>query len=207
MQLFALRSVLALAAAGASGLASTAVWAESQYGYAAAGTGTVTAQAKVNLKVTVPKLIMLRVGSSNTTVDELAWTAPLTIPAVPTTPVTGNNTNVDWSGSAPTVGTVTNPGAVAVYAWTNSSGGGSLSYAATAFSAGGPTLGNISVTAGAGLAHPAPTALATASTTPVTFAANTAQTGSWTYALSGTSAASWAAGVYTGSVTYTATSL
>lgn len=36
--------------------------AESQYGYNSAGTGPVTAQAKVNVKVTVPLLVLLRRG-------------------------------------------------------------------------------------------------------------------------------------------------
>ena len=205
------RSSVARKAATALTLAMIAggAMAESQYGYDSTGTGSaVTAQAKVNLKVTVPKLILLRVGSTNTTVDELAWTASLSIPAVPTTPsASANNVNVDWSGAAPTGSTSANPAALSVYAWTNSSGGGSLSYAATAFATGGPTLSAISVTAGAGLAHPTPTALAGTSTAPATFARNTLATGSWTYSLSGTGAAGWAAGSYTSTVTYTATSI
>ena len=87
------------------GLALTALpaMAESQYG---SGTGTITAQAKVNLSVTVPKLILLRVGSTNTTVDTVTWTSTLSIPGVPTTPLASvNNTNVDWNGAAPTVAT------------------------------------------------------------------------------------------------------
>jgi hypothetical protein len=188
-------------------LGAGAAMAESQYGYASAGTGPVSAQAKVNLKVTVPKLILLRVGSTTTGGDELAWTAALSIPGVPTTPTDGNNKDVNWSGAAPTAGTMTNPAALAVYAWTNSSGGGTLSYAATAFTAGGPALGDVSVTNGAGLAHPAPLALAATSSTATTFTRNTAHTGSWTYALNGTNAANWAAGSYSATVTYTASSL
>ena len=130
--------------------------------------------------------------------------AALTIPAVPTTPANGNDQFVNWDGAAPGAGSVTNPGAVSVWAWTNSSGGGSLNYAATAFAANGPVLGDIAVASGAGLAHPG-TALA-ASGTAVTFARNAVQTGSWTYSLGGTPA-SWAAGAYTSTVTYTATSI
>ena len=196
---------LSLAAvAAALALASGAALAESQYGYASSGTGTVTATARVNLSVTVPKLILLRVGSANTTLDTLSWTAALTIPAVPTTPANGNDQFVNWDGAAPGAGSVTNPGAVSVWAWTNSSGGGSLNYAATAFAANGPVLGDIAVASGAGLAHPG-TALA-ASGTAVTFARNAVQTGSWTDSLGGTPA-SWVAGAYMSTVTDTATSI
>ena len=103
-------------------------------------------------------------------------------------------------------GTTANPAAISAFAWTNSSGGGSLAYAATAFAAGGPTLGDITVTSATGLAHPAPAVLATASTGATAFARNTLATGSWSFALGGTPAA-WTAGQYTSTVTYTATSL
>jgi len=94
--------------------------AESQYG---SGTGTITAQAKVNLSVTVPKLILLRVGSTNTTIDTVTWASTLSIPPVPTTPVTGNNTNVDWNGAAPTVTPASTTNTLNVYAWTNAGAG------------------------------------------------------------------------------------
>ena len=196
-----------LTTALALALGAGAAMAESQYGYAASGTGTVTAQARVNLQVTVPKLILLRVGSTNATQDTLAWTAALGINPGPTTPVNGNNTQVDWDGSAPVAGSVTNPAALSVWAWTNASGGGSLSYAATAFAANGPTLADVGVTA-TGLVHPTPaTALAATSATPTTFTRNAVATGSWAYALSPTNVANWAAGSYSSTVTYTATSL
>lgn len=200
-----LSATLSFAAAAALCLLAGTAQAESQYGYAASGTGTVTAQARVNLSVTVPKLILLRVGSANAVQDTLSWVAALNIPATPTTPGDGNNQNVNWDGAVPGVGTVTNPAAVSVWAWTNSSGGGSLNYSAAAFAAGGPTLANIGVTAAAGLAHPGAALAVTG--TAVTFPKNSPQSGSWTYALTGTGAAGWTAGVYTTTVIYTATSL
>jgi hypothetical protein len=51
------RRVLAASLTGLA-LAAGQAMAESQYG---SGTGTITAQAKVNLSVTVPKLILLRI--------------------------------------------------------------------------------------------------------------------------------------------------
>ena len=70
---------LLAASLGGLGLVLTALpaMAESQYG---SGTGTITAQAKVNLSVTVPKLILLRVGSTNTTVDTAVSYTHLTLP-------------------------------------------------------------------------------------------------------------------------------
>lgn len=196
----------AVAAAAVLLLPAGAALAESQYGYDSAGTGTITAQARVNLSVAVPKMILLRVGSGATT-DTLSWNTSFSVTTAPTAPVNGNNQAANWGGTAPTATTSANPAALAVSAWTNNAAGGRLTYTATAFAANGPTLGNVSVTAGAGLAHPTPTALATASTAGIDFAAGTVATGSWTYALDGTGSAGWRSGLYTATVTYTATSL
>ena len=197
---------LSLAAvAAALALASGAALAESQYGYlGSGGAAAVTAQARVNLSVTVPKLILLRVGRAGATQDTLSWTVPLTIPTAPASLVDGSNQAATWTGAAPGVGTITNPAAVLVWAWTNSSGGGNLNYTATAFGAGGPVLNDITVAAPTGLAHPgSPLA---ANGTVVSFARNAVQTGSWTYSLGG-APLGWAAGAYTSTVTYTATSI
>jgi hypothetical protein len=198
MKLLAALAGMALTLGGGTALA------ESQYGYGT-GAAAVTAQAHLNLRVTVPKLILLRVGTQTGTGDTLAWTAPLTWATAPAI-TAANNQAANWSGTAPTIGTVTNPAAVPVFAWTNSSGGGSLSYTAAAFAAGGPTLANISVASGAGLVHPGAATLATTSATPSTFGAATLATGSWTFSLTG-SAVTWVPGAYTTTITYTATSV
>ena len=197
---------LAILAGACLSLLGTNALAESTYGYNAAGTGVVTANARLNLVINVPKLILLRVGSSGATVDTLTWNSGLTWATAPGTLTNGNNQPTDWDGAAPTA--ATNPAAVSAFAWTNSSGGGSLAYAATAFGAGGPALGDITVTSatGLGLAHPAPAELATSSAGATAFARNTLATGSWSFALGGTPAA-WTAGQYTSTVTYIATSL
>ena len=196
---------LAILAGACLSLLGTNALAESTYGYNAAGTGVVTANARLNLVINVPKLILLRVGSSGATVDTLTWNSGITWVTAPATLTDGDKQATNWDGVAPAV-TITNPAAVSAFAWTNSSGGGSLAYAATAFGAGGPALGDITVTSAAGLAHPAPSPLATASTGATAFARNTLATGSWSFALGGTPAA-WTAGQYTSTVTYTATSL
>ncbi len=146
--------VLAIACGAALTLVSGVSMAESQYGYNSAGMGTVTAQATVKLSVTVPKLILLKVGSSDTgsgpavaVQDTLAWTATISIPGVPTTPATGNNTGVNWSGAAPTVTAGTNPGAISVSAWTNGTGATINCAAPTWTPASGGLNGDFAVTA------------------------------------------------------------
>ncbi|MCJ0764774.1 hypothetical protein [Variovorax terrae] len=184
--------------------ASAPAHAESTYGYSAVGTGVVTATARVNLSVTVPKLILLKVGSSGGTIDTLSWTTGFSIPATPTTPsVTANNAPVTWNGTAPTVSTSADPAALAVAAWSNSTGS-TVNCAATAIGAGGPTLANFAVTATGTLPHPGAN-LGSCAATPA-IAANTLVSSNWAYALGGTPA-TWLAGAYSSVVTYTATSL
>jgi hypothetical protein len=195
-----LKAVAALAVASACGLAQ----AESTSGYAAAGTGTVTAIARVNLSVTVPKLILLRVGPAGAAQTNLAWTVGLTIPAGAVAPLAGNNQAATWDGTAPGFAAITNPAAVSAFAWTNSSGGGSLACAASALTAAGPVAADYAVASGAGLAHPGATA---ACATPTVFARNVLQTGTWTYSVAPATLNALAAGAYSGLITYTATSL
>lgn len=184
--------------------------AESQYGYSTAVAPTVpaqvTAQARVNLTVSVPRLILLYIGDP-TAVTSLTWNSTFSVTSAPTTPVAGSNQVATWDGTLPTLGAVTNPAAVPVRAWTNSGGGGDLSYSATPFTGtGGPALSNISVVATGSLPHPTPLTLAAISTAVGHFAPGTLATGTWAYSLTG-SAITWPAGHYTSTVTYTATSV
>ncbi len=191
--------VLALGFAACAGSAQ----AESTYGYATSGAGTVTATARVNLSVTVAKLILLRVGSAAGVVDTAAWTVGASIPGVPTIPVNGNNTGVNWSGVAPTLTASASPAAITVYAWTNSTTP-TINCALGAWSqAGGPTNANFTVTVAGTLPHPGANLGACTSTA---FPANSLRTGTWQYVLGGTPG-TWAAGVYTNTITYTAQGL
>lgn len=175
--------------------------AESTYGFSSAGNGTVTANAHVNLSITVPKLILLRVGSANTT-DTVSWTLAANIPSVPTAAVNGNNTAVDWDGTAPTL-TPSTPAALNVYAWTNAATA-TINCAVGAWSApGGPANADFTVNVTGTLSHPGANLGACASTS---FSSNALVSGTWQYALGGTPA-SWAAGTYTNTVTYTATGI
>lgn len=193
----ALGTALALACSGHA-------LAESQYGYSSTGTGSVTATAKVNLSVVIPKLILLKVGSSAGTQDTVSWAASLSIPATPTIPTTtANNTVVPWDGTAPTVTTTPTGNVLNVAAWTNA-GSATINCSIGTWSAtGGPANTSFTVTSGGTtpLPHPGANLGSCASTTIST---NTLMSGTWTYALTGT-ASSWSAGTYTNAVTYTAT--
>lgn len=193
----ALGTALALACTGHA-------LAESQYGYSSTGTGSVTATAKVNLSVVIPKLILLKVGSSAGTQDTVSWAASLSIPATPTTPTTtANNTVVPWDGTAPTVTTTPTGNVLNVAAWTNA-GSATINCSMGTWSAtGGPANTSFTVASGGTtpLPHPGANLGSCASTTIST---NTLMSGTWTYALTGT-ASSWTAGTYTNAVTYTAT--
>ena len=196
-------TLVAKATSVAIALSCASAAAESTYGYAAAGAGTVTATARVNLSVTVPKLILLRVGSANTTVDTAAWTVSASIPAVPTVPVNGNNTAVNWNGTAPALTASAPPGAFNVFAWTNSTTP-TVNCSIGAWSAaGGPTNANFTVTVTGSLPHPGANLGACASTS---FPARTLASGTWRYSLGGTPG-TWSAGVYTNTILYTAQGL
>ena len=198
-------ALLGAALAAASGGAV----AESTYGYNSAGTGTVTATAKVNLSITVPKLVLLRIGSSGSTPDTLSWSTTPTWNSGANSPSGSpvNNAPTTWVGDTPVFSYV-NPAAVNVYAWAN---GTTTTIQCSATGLGtapfAPSLGDVSVTVGSTtnqLLHPTSTSLASCGTT--TIASNVLHDGTWTYVLGGT-ATGWTAGSYTGSVTYTATSV
>ena len=195
-------TLLGAALAAASGVAL----AESTYGYSAAGTGAVSANASVNLRVAVPKLILLRVGSQ-AAVDEITWTNTRSWSTSPTTLVDGNNQAANWDGVAPSLSITSTTNALAVYAWHNGgAAGATLTFTSTAFApTGGPLLSNVAVGA-SGLNPPSHPGGTLDAATPVNLITNTLYSGTWTYTLGGTPA-SWAAGTYSGSVTYTATTL
>lgn len=197
-------NALAIALGTSMALVSGAAMAEAQYGYSTTTTG-VTAQARVNLSVVVPKLILLRVGSDNTTIDALAWASAPSFVTAPSPLVAANNQQVPWNGALPTytVTSAPSPAALTVSAWTNAATPTiNCAMGAWAGPASGPANANFTVVASgaAVLPHPGANLGACASTT---FTQNTLYTGTWTYSLGGTPA-NWPAGTYTNVVTYTA---
>ena len=202
------KNLSTLVAALVAGLALTSgvAMAESTYGYNSAGTGTVLATARVTLSVTVPKLILLKVGTAGAVVDTLSWTLGYSIPATPTVPsVTGDSVAVVWNGAAPTNPAMTNPAALAVSAWTNAATTSTVNCAMGAWTgpAGGPVNADFTIVTTGTLTHPGLNLGACAATA---FAKNTVATGTWAYSLGGTPA-TWPAGTYTNVITYTATGI
>lgn len=197
-----------VAALGASlGLVSGAAMAESTYGYDTTPANAVSATAKLKITVNIPKLVILRVGSASTTVDELTFNATPNIPTSPSPVATaGNSQAADWTGAAPTFTTNT-VGAVSAYLWHNAAGGATLSCAVTPFSGTGAlTAADITVTS-TGLAHPGGTTECGAGSATTGLTRNTALTGSWTYGVSAAGLAAAAASAGSEVVTYTATTL
>ena len=206
-RLSAISAAIGLGLLAASGTS----WAESQYGYDPTGAGVRTATARLNITVAVPKLILLRVGTSGTAVDTIALGANFTngIPGGLATLADGSNQATGWDGTAPTL-TTTSSGTVQAWAWTNSGGGGSVSSAVTTpFPAGsGITASDITVTSTpvgtTGLNHPGAN---TGTSTPTTFPRNVVATSNWTFAATPAVLAGVAGGATTQVVTYTATTL
>ena len=194
-------------------LASTSAMAESTYGYNSTGAGTVIATARVNVILNVPRLILLRVGADNTAVDTLTFNGAFSaIPggitgAALTAAGTGNSLPSPWNGTAPAFGAPATQ-ALTAFAWTNSSGGGQLALATAVNTAlAGFSAASITVvpTAGVGTmpVHPGTTTNATIGT----FTRNTVHSASWAYGVSAATLAAAAAGTYSQTTTYTATSL
>ena len=191
-----------LLAAGVLALFAGAAMADSSSGMQTTGP-TVSAKATVNLSVTVPKTILLKVGSSSA-ISTAAFTVA---PTVSGTAMGNNNPINNWDGTGPLMSTNATGNELDVAAWTNISGGAKLNYSASAFGTGGPALADFEVksTGGTGLAHPGSLALGTAGT-DVTVAANTLSTAKWTYTLAtAATPGTWKAGSYTTAIVYTAT--
>ncbi|WP_020395318.1 hypothetical protein [Thiolinea disciformis] len=186
-------------------------FAESTYGYQGTGVGGVTATAKVQVTVTVPKLILLRVGTEGSTVDNLAFTAAGSVASAPTTLTTGNSLASTWGDSSGAVApsfTNTAGQTLTAYAWTNASGG-SLSCATVAntmfVATNGLTSADVKVSSTGTLAHPGTDTSCAGPATTLT--KNTLATGTWTYSILGSALATAQAGEHKQTTTYTASAL
>ena len=204
-----LQSNIAIALLGSAlALAGQAAHAEAAYGYQSTGAGGVSASAKVNIKINVPKLILLRVGDDNTAVNTVSFDMTPTWTGGPTSLTSGGvSTNTSWDGSAPSFSATGTGNTMSAWAWTNASGATLTVATTTAMApAGGPGLSNITVTAAAGgnLNHPGANLGSPSSTT---LTPGTAHTASWQYNLTVPSPMTWTAGTYNATVTYTASAL
>ncbi|GER21352.1 hypothetical protein [Variovorax boronicumulans] len=205
------RSKLLCAVLGAALMtAGGQAFAESTYGYNAAGAGPVTATARVNFNVAVPLLVLLRVGGAGGSVDAVNFALTPTVPGIATLSE-GSSVAGSWNpANAPTFAATPTGNALTASAWTNSPTNASVTCSATtAFApASGLASSSIQVASsapvGGGLAHPGTT---TACGTPTTLTRNNLQSSTWTFTLAPGALTSTAAGSYTQQVTYTATTL
>ncbi len=210
---------LCLAAGTLLALCGTSALAEQTIGIQTPAV-LATATARVNLRVVVTKIIVLRVGDAAGTVSDVTLRLE-----PPVAGILGNS--LAYGGAIPptlfsnpsTVNPISATGTLTVGAWTNGSGGGTLTCAlgvlggATPFAtgptaAGVPGTDDITVTDGVGatdLQHPGTgtlTACDGATNSPINFL--TVYGGTFTYGITGTLNA-LAAGTYGNTITYTAT--
>lgn len=205
------KTIIKLLTVATATMCACAASAESTYGYNGAGTGTVSATGRVTVTVAVPKLLLLRVGTSGATVDTLAFTGAFNgIPGGVAAAALANGSNLasGWDGTAP-VFTAPTAQTLTAYAWTNSSGGGQLGLSTTVNTAvGGLSAASVAVTAtavaGTLPAHPATT---TTNANFGTFTRNVLHSATWAYSVSAATLAAAAGGTYSQTTTYTATSL
>lgn len=192
---------------GATSFMTSAVLAEQTIGVQPVGTPAV-ATAKLNVKVVVPNIVVLKIGSVGSTVDNVQFD-------VGATGFSAGNSQ-SYSGAIPPSLNVTPVNStVAVGAWTNAAAGANLMCAlgthpsvATALPSAG---GDISiVSGGAGnLVHPGGTNTTLAScdgSTTSSIASLTTLGGNFSFGTA-TAVTGYAAGTYGNQVTYTATTL
>jgi hypothetical protein len=197
--------LLAMAAAASTFLASPVLHAESTYGYTT-GTGPISATAQLEVRVTVPSLIILRIGMPDRRVPTAFLNVgPTGIPGGVSPLSTGNNQTANWNGEAPLL---SDPSAGHVaYAWTNRSNATLTGAVTSPFPAGsGLTASHVLVSSSPGgtLNHPGANTGAFSSTALLP---NVRAMSSWTYSLSAAGAAAATPGTHSQTVTYTASSM
>lgn len=203
----ALAIVLGMGMTGAQAASSTA-----------GPSATVPLSTGVNLDFTIAidKFIFFRIGDGawptpGGTTSTVSFALTPSIPAVPTTPVAGNNTSVNWSGAAPGFSVTPSGNALPVEVRSNA---GQITLRATAttpLANGANTIPLSEITIASSDANlPAPqipnTGTGTAVNVVGTTFANlvTQRTATWTFSYA--NLASRTAGTYTGQVTFTASS-
>lgn len=202
-------------ALGAATLMAGSAWGESTVGVQT--TGATSASAKMTVTVTVPKIVVLKVGPSGTGMQNVVFGVDLN-PSLGT----GNSMAYTWAGTAaPSLSITPVSSTVSVAAWTNtgnatvdcalSSLGGATAFAAGPTALGVPGTDDITVlaTLGAGtgsvLPHPSSNLSGCGSPT-ASLNANTLYNSEYLFGTAFT-ASLLLAGTYGNTVTYTATSL
>ena len=190
----------------AAALLAGTVHAESRVTAVSSGTTALSTTSKLNVSVSVPRILYLRVGDAGATINSVTFTVGLT----GLTPLPQND--VVYSGAMPVgVGAIsvadtngTSDGQVAVQLWTNN-GTANLNCSGAALTSGTNTiaLSQITVTSAAAgtLGHPGGSLACTSATRGSAGVNNLSDT--WTYAYTAPATLP-AAGNYTTQITYTA---
>jgi len=170
--------------------------------------------ASLDFTIAIEKFIFFRIGNGTLptpggTTSTVSFALTPSIPGVPTTPATGNNTAVNWSGTAPSFA-VTPSGNVLPVEVRSNAGQVSLRATATApLTSGANTIPLSEITIASNDANlPAPAIPNTGTGTGVNVTGTsfsnlvTLRTADWTFSYA--NSASRTAGTYTGQVTFTA---
>ncbi|WP_232539506.1 MULTISPECIES: hypothetical protein [Comamonas] len=201
-------------------LVLTALCPAAQAGSATSGTGNLprnTPAVALNFSIQIDKYVFFRIGDGawptpGGTTSQVGFNLSPTIPAVPITPINGNNTAVNWNGAAPTFAVTASGNVLPVEVRSN---GGQVSVYATVttpLTSGSNTIpmNMVSITS-SDAALPAPTLPASGTGTSVNVTGGgtgtvnslvTIRTANWTFGYN--SAISRTAGNYSGQLSFTA---
>lgn len=176
-----------------------------------------TQRVALNFSIQIDKFLFFRIGDGawptpGGTTSQVSFSLSPSIPAVPTTPATGSNTSVNWSGTAPPLAVTASGNVLPVEVRSN---GGQVSVFATvttALTSGANTIpmNMVSITS-SDSALPAPTLPASGTGTSVNITGGgtgtvnslvTIRNANWTFAYN--SAISRTAGNYSGQLSFTA---
>ncbi|TDS84510.1 hypothetical protein [Comamonas sp. JUb58] len=176
-----------------------------------------TPAVALNFSIQIDKFVFLRIGDGawptpGGTTSQVSFSLSPSIPAVPTTPVNGSNTAVNWSGTAPPFAVTASGNVLPVEVRSN---GGQVTLFATvttALTSGSNTIpmNMVSITS-SDAALPGPTIPATGTGTSVNVSGGgagtvnslvTIRTANWTFGYN--SAISRPAGNYSGQLSFTA---
>lgn len=176
--------------------------ADSQYGYNSAAKG-VSAQAHVDIKVTVPELVVLRVGDTKA-IDVVELSAKATVKSDPgLISADANNVAAAWDGAVPGFEAASQK--LAAYVWTNGKGVILKCESDDKLSAINLDSGKVNVEVAEGdLKHPGAT---TACGDKIDIPQNKLQTATWVYSIKPEDLASAYAGTATQRTTYTAANI
>ncbi len=189
----------------------------SQQAPAAQPNASVSTAARLDFTINIGKFVFFRVGTgayptASGTIDTVAFALQPTIPGGAVTPGNGSNVAVNWSGAAPTTSVTGTNTSVAVEVRSN---GGTVSLTAamtTALASGANTIPASQIQLATSDANlPAPSVPNTGTGPAVSVVATafaglvTQRSANWTVSYANT--ATPAAGLYTGQITFTATTL